>query len=98
MYANTYTMLTPTLDQDKTLFPRLLISLTCFDCNTLVSMLACAVAVFLFCVLQVRLCDVIPVWAPTMMTATGKAPNLVPATQMRALWWWAMTVSPTVTV
>lgn len=52
----------------------------------------------LLCFLQVRLCDVIPVWAPITRTATDKAPNLVPATRMPALWCWATTVSPTVTV
>lgn len=51
-----------------------------------------------FCFHQVRLCDVIPVWAPIMMTATGKGPNPVLATLMPALWWWAKTVSPVVTV
>lgn len=48
--------------------------------------------------LQVTLCNVTPVWAPTTMTAIGKVPNPVPATLMPVLQWWAMTVSPTVTV
>lgn len=47
---------------------------------------------------QVRLCNVIPVWPPIMRTATSKAPNPVPPTLMPVLWWWAITVSPTVTV
>lgn len=53
---------------------------------------------FLFPFLQATLCDATPVWTPIMTTATDKAPNLVPATLMPALQWWAMTVSPTVTV
>lgn len=50
------------------------------------------------CFLQAMLCNVTPAWAPIMTTATGKAPNLVPATLTPVLWWWAMTVSPSVTV
>lgn len=58
-----------------------------------------AEASFFFSVFrQVRPCNVLPAWAPTMRTATGKAPNHVPATLTPALQWWAMTVSPTVTV
>lgn len=55
-------------------------------------------ALSIYCFLQVTLCNVTPVWAPIMMTATDKAPNLVPATRMPVLRWWAMTVSPTETV
>lgn len=49
--------------------------------------------VYFFC--QVMLCSVTRAWAPIMMTATDRAPNLAQTTLMHVLPWWAMTVSPT---